>query len=160
MYFQNKLKGDGMKKVFIYPPNSLILTDLVERFGHKPLNLNIVIGKLVRNPEIDSPPMNITDEEPKKGLKYAAVEVPSGVRGRMALIGPLIEEAEAAIIMDDAPIAFGCIGCQRTNELTLYLVRRKNIPILRVKYPTNEEEAEILVNKIANFLKSLEEDKN
>jgi putative methanogenesis marker protein 5 len=160
VYFQNKLKGDGMKKEFIYPPNSLILTDLVERFGHKPLNLNIVIGKLVRNPEIDSPPMNITDEEPKKGLKYAAVEVPSGVRGRMALIGPLIEEAEAAIIMDDAPIAFGCIGCQRTNELTLYLIRRKNIPILRVKYPTNEEEAEILVNKIANFLKSLEEDKN
>ena len=158
MYFQNKLKGDVMKKVFIYPPNSLILTDLVERFGHKPLNLNIVIGKLVRDPEIDSPPMNITDEEPKKGLKYAAVEVPSGVRGRMALIGPLIEEAEAAIVMDDAPIAFGCIGCQRTNELTLYLVRRKNIPILRVKYPTNEEEAEILVNKIANFLKSLEDD--
>ncbi|ACV25124.1 methanogenesis marker 5 protein [Methanocaldococcus fervens] len=148
-----------MKKIFIYPPNSLILSDLVERFGHKPLNLNIVIGKLVRNPEIDSPPMNITDEEPKKGLKYAAVEVPSGVRGRMALIGPLIEEAEAAIIMEDAPIAFGCIGCQRTNELTLYLVRRKNIPTLKVKYPTNEEEAEILVNKIANFLKSLEESK-
>ncbi|MCQ6254799.1 methanogenesis marker 5 protein [Methanocaldococcus sp.] len=149
-----------MKKIFIYPPNSLILTDLVERFGHKPLNLNIVIGNLVRNPEIDSPPMNITDEVPKQGLKYAAVEVPSGVRGRMALIGPLIEEAEAAIIMEDAPIAFGCIGCQRTNELTLYLVRRKNIPTLKVKYPTNEEEAEILVNKIANFLKSLEEGNN
>ncbi|ACX72689.1 MAG: methanogenesis marker 5 protein [Methanococci archaeon] len=146
-----------MKKIFIYPPNSLILTDLVERFGHKPLNLNIVIGKLVRTPEIDSPPMNITDEEPKKGLKYAAVEVPSGVRGRMALIGPLIDEAEAAIIMDEAPLAFGCIGCQRTNELTLYLVKRKNIPTLKVKYPSNEEEAELLVNKIANFLKSLEE---
>jgi len=146
-----------VKKIFIYPPNSLILTDLVERFGHKPLNLNIVIGKLVRTPEIDSPPMNITDEEPKKGLKYAAVEVPSGVRGRMALIGPLIDEAEAAIIMDEAPLAFGCIGCQRTNELTLYLVKRKNIPTLKVKYPSNEEEAELLVNKIANFLKSLEE---
>ncbi|WP_457611990.1 methanogenesis marker 5 protein [Methanocaldococcus sp.] len=149
-----------MKKVFIYPPNSLILTDLVERFGHKPLTLNIVIGKLVRNPEIDSPPMNITDEEPKKGLRYAAVEVPSGVRGRMALIGPLIEEAEAAIIMDDAPIAFGCIGCARTNELTLYMVKRKGIPMIRVKFPKTEEEAEILVNKIANFLKSLEEGEN
>ncbi|WP_423793377.1 methanogenesis marker 5 protein [Methanocaldococcus indicus] len=146
-----------MKKVFIYPPNSLILTDLVERFGHKPLTLQTIVGGLVRNPEIDSPPMNITDEEPKKGLKYAAVEVPSGVRGRMALIGPLIDAAEAAIIMDDTPIAFGCIGCARTNELTLYLIKRKNIPTLRVRYPRNEEEAEIVVNKIAHFLKSLEE---
>jgi len=38
--------------------------------------------------------LNITPEEPKKGLRYAAVDVPSGVRGRMALMGPLIEEAE------------------------------------------------------------------
>ncbi len=145
-----------MKKIFIYPPNSLILTDLVERFGHKPLTLQTVIGKLVKNPEIDSPPMNITDEEPKKGLKYAAIEVPSGVRGRMALIGPLIEEAEAAIIMEDTPISFGCIGCQRTNELTLYLIRRKGVPTIKVRYPKNEKEAEIVVNKIIHFLKTLE----
>ncbi|HIX85868.1 MAG TPA: methanogenesis marker 5 protein, partial [Candidatus Parabacteroides intestinigallinarum] len=26
--------------------------------------------------EIDSPPMNITEEDPIKGLKYAAIEVP------------------------------------------------------------------------------------
>ncbi|HIP84321.1 MAG TPA: methanogenesis marker 5 protein [Methanothermococcus okinawensis] len=145
-----------MKKVFIYPPNSLILGDLVERFGHKPLMLNNVIGKKVRTPEIDSPPMNITDEDPKKGLRYAAIEVPSGIRGRMALIGPLIEEAEAAIIMDEAPIAFGCIGCARTNELTKYLVRRRNIPRLDLVYPKDEEEAKVVVYKIAKFLKELE----
>ncbi|HPS89461.1 MAG TPA: DUF2112 family protein, partial [Methanosarcina vacuolata] len=28
-----------MAKVFIYPINSLILADLVERFGHKPLTM-------------------------------------------------------------------------------------------------------------------------
>ncbi|HID47917.1 MAG TPA: methanogenesis marker 5 protein [Methanococcaceae archaeon] len=145
-----------MKKVFIYPPNSLILGDLVERFGHKPLMLNNVIGKKVRTPEIDSPPMNITDEDPKKGLRYAAIEVPSGIRGRIALIGPLIEEAEAAIIMDEAPIAFGCIGCARTNELTKYLVRRRNIPRLDLVYPKDEEEAKVVVYKIAKFLKELE----
>lgn len=145
-----------MKKVFIFPPNSLILGDLVERFGHKPLMLNNVIGKKVRTPEIDSPPMNITDEDPKKGLRYAAIEVPSGIRGRMALIGPLIEEAEAAIIMDEAPMAFGCIGCARTNELIKYLVRKRKIPRLDLVYPKNEEEAKVVVQKIAKFLKELE----
>ncbi|MBW9223766.1 methanogenesis marker 5 protein [Methanothermococcus sp. SCGC AD-155-E23] len=145
-----------MKKVFIFPPNSLILGDLVERFGHKPLMLNNVIGKKVRTPEIDSPPMNITDEDPKKGLRYAAIEVPSGIRGRMALIGPLIEEAEAAIIMDEAPMAFGCIGCARTNELIKYLVRKRKIPRLDLIYPKNEEEAKVVVQKIAKFLKELE----
>ncbi|HIQ32702.1 MAG TPA: methanogenesis marker 5 protein [Methanothermococcus okinawensis] len=145
-----------MKKVFIFPPNSLILGDLVERFGHKPLMLNNVIGKKVRTAEIDSPPMNITDEDPKKGLRYAAIEVPSGIRGRMALIGPLIEEAEAAIIMDEAPMAFGCIGCARTNELIKYLVRKRKIPRLDLVYPKNEEEAKVVVQKIAKFLKELE----
>lgn len=145
-----------MKKVFIFPPNSLILGDLVERFGHKPLMLNNVIGKKVRTAEIDSPPMNITDEDPKKGLRYAAIEVPSGIRGRMALIGPLIEEAEAAIIMDEAPMAFGCIGCARTNELIKYLVRKRKIPRLDLIYPKNEEEAKVVVQKIAKFLKELE----
>jgi len=123
-----------VKKVFIYPPNSLILGDLVERFGHKPLMLNNIIGEKVRTAEIDSPPLNMTDEDPKKGLKYAAIEVPSGVRGRMSLIGPLIEEADAAIIMNEAPIAFGCVGCARTNELSKYLIRRREIPRLNVSY--------------------------
>ncbi len=74
--------------------------------------------------EIDSPPLNITEEEPIKGLKYAAIEVPSGVRGRMAIFGPLIEAAEAAIIMEDAPFGFGCIGCARTNELSMFYLER------------------------------------
>jgi putative methanogenesis marker protein 5 len=148
--------GDIVKKVFIYPPNSLILGDLVERFGHKPLMLNNVIGEKVRTAEIDSPPLNMTDEDPKKGLRYAAIEVPSGVRGRMSLIGPLIEEADAAIIMNETPIAFGCVGCARTNELSKYLVRRREIPRLNLIYPRNEEEAKVVVQKIASFLKNLE----
>ncbi|MBA2862350.1 methanogenesis marker 5 protein [Methanococcus maripaludis] len=145
-----------MKKVFIFPPNSLILADLVERFGHKPLMINNAIGDKVRDLEIDTPPLNITDEDPKKGLKYAAIEVPSGVRGRMSLIGPLIDEAEAAIVMIHAPIGFGCVGCERTNELTKYLIRRKEMPVLNVEYPENDEDAKVVVKKIVLFLESLE----
>jgi len=156
--YLNKIIGDTVKKVFIFPPNSLILADLVERFGHKPLMINNVIGDKVRSAEIDSPPLNITDEDPKKGLRYAAVEVPAGVRGRMSLIGPLIDEAEAAVVMTKAPIGFGCVGCERTNELTKYLIRRKDIPVLNVKYPENDDEAKVIVKKIALFLKELEEE--
>jgi len=144
-----------MAKVIIYPINSLILSDLVERFGHKPLAMMEKIKEWLNTVGVDSPPLNITAEEPKMGLKYAAVEVPAGVRGRMAIVGPMIDEAEAAIIVNEATMAFGCMGCARTNELTKYLIRQKEIPILEVEYPRNEEEGKEFVYKIAEFLKSL-----
>ncbi|PKL68601.1 MAG: methanogenesis marker 5 protein [Methanobacteriales archaeon HGW-Methanobacteriales-1] len=145
-------------KVAIFPPNSLILADLIERRGHKALVLQNEIRKKVKDPEIDSPPFNLTEEDPIKGLKYAAIEVPSGVRGRMSIFGPLIEEAEAAIIMDEAPFGFGCIGCARTNELCVFYLRKRGIPTLELKYPKTKDETTELVNKINTFLDSLEED--
>ncbi len=149
-------------KVFIYPTNSLILSDLVERFGHEPLAVMQEISKRVNTPGLDSPPLNITPEDPKLGLKFAAVEVPSGVRGRMSLFGPLISKAEAAIIVRDPVISFGCMGCARTNELVNFLIRSKNIPMLDLDYPSSEEEAKEFVYKISQFLKSLKpaEEKN
>lgn len=144
-------------KVAIFPPNSLILADLVERKGHKPLVLMKEIRKKVTDPEIDSPPLNITEQEPIKGLKYAAIEVPSGVRGRMAIFGPLIEEADAAIIMEEAPFGFGCIGCARANELLVYYLRRRGIPTLELDYPRTKAETIEVVNKINTFLDELEE---
>jgi len=99
--------------------------------------------------------LNVTSEEPKKGLRYAAVDVPSGIRGRMALIGPIIEEAEAAIIVQDPGWLTGCAGCNRTNELVRLLIRTKGIPILDLSYPTNDAEARDFVQKIKNFLGDL-----
>lgn len=142
-------------KVFIYPTNSLILSDLVERFGHEPLTLMQEISKKVNTPGLDSPPLNMTPEDPKIGLKYAAVEVPSGVRGRMSLFGPLIKKAEAAINVRDPVVSFGCMGCARTNELVNFLIRAKKIPMLDLDYPSTEEEAKEFVYKISQFLKSL-----
>lgn len=142
-------------KVFIYPTNSLILSDLVERFGHEPLAIMQEIGKKVRTQGLDSPPINITPEDPKIGLKYAAVEVPSGVRGRMALMDPLLQKAEAAIVVLDPVVSFGCMGCARTNELVNFLIRAKKIPLLTLDYPNSEEEAKLFVYKISEFLKSL-----
>lgn len=142
-------------KVFIVPPNSLILFDLVERYGHEPLSLMGAIGDKVANPEIESPPLNVTPEDVKKGLKYAGIEVPSGIRGRLAVWGPLIDQAEAAIIMEEAPFEFGCVGCHRTDEMVRFLVKKRKIPVLVVQYPTNESEAKVMVNKIKQFLEGL-----
>ena len=144
-----------MAKVFIYPTTSLILSDLVARFGHEPLGAALGIRERIQTAGFDSPPLQVTPEEPKKGLRWAAVEVPSGVRGRMAIVGPLIEQAEAALIINDADLAFGCMGCARTNELVMYLLRHRGIPVLDLTYPTSEEEGEIFVAAIREFLEKL-----
>jgi putative methanogenesis marker protein 5 len=147
----------ALVKVFIYPTNSFILDDLVTRGGHEPLAVTKQVRKKVTDLSVDSPPLNITAEEPKIGLKYAAIEVPAGVRGRMALFGPLIEDAEAGIIVENMPADFGCSGCARANELTKYLVRT-NIDrsrILEIRYPDNEEQMHDFVYTIMDFLKAL-----
>jgi putative methanogenesis marker protein 5 len=144
-----------MAKVFIYPSTSLILSDMVARYGHTPLSSATAIRERIQTAGFESTPLQITPEEPKKGLKWAAVEVPSGVRGRMALYGPMIEQCEAAIIIDDADLAFGCMGCARTNELITFLVRQKDIPKLDLYYPKNEEEGVKFVAAIKRFLTGL-----
>jgi putative methanogenesis marker protein 5 len=144
-----------MAKVFIYPATSLILSDLVSRYGHTPLSSAIAIRERIQTAGLESPPLQITPEEPKKGLRWAAVEVPAGVRGRMSLYGPMIEACEAAIIINDADLSFGCMGCARTNELIKFLVRQKEIPRLDLFYPKNEEEGVRFVAAIKRFLDGL-----
>ncbi len=65
-------------KVFIDPPNSMILYDLVERSGHEPLSAMAAIQNKIDNMEVDMPPMNITLDDVIRGLKYAGVEVLQG----------------------------------------------------------------------------------
>lgn len=144
-----------MAKVFIYPGTSLILSDLVSRFGHRPLGSALAVRDRVQTAGLDSPPLQITPEDPKKGLRYAAVEVPSGVRGRMSLYGPQIEEADAGIIIRDADLAFGCMGCARTNELVRFLLHERKIPLLELDYPRSDEEGIRFVAAIKSFLADL-----
>lgn len=145
-----------MAKVFIFPATSLILSDMVERWGHEALGAATEIRERIQTASLDSPPLQMTPEDPKKGLKYAAVEVPCGVRGRMALYGPLIEEADAAIIINDADLSFGCMGCARTNELVMFMVRQQEgLPVLEIKYPETDDEGFAFVTQIKEFLAGL-----
>ncbi len=145
-------------KVAIFPPNSMILADMIVRSGHEPLVVQNEMKQKVTSPELDAPPFNMTEDDPINGLKYAAIEVPSGVRGRMSLFGPIIEEAEAAIIMNEAPYGFGCVGCARSSELTVFSLRRKDIPVLELDYPTSRDDTVEMVYKINTFLDNLKEE--
>ena len=144
-----------MAEVFIYPATSLILSDLVARFGQKPLGTALSIRERIQTAGLDSPPLQMTPDDAKKGLRWAAVEVPSGVRGRMSLFGPLIDQAEAAIIVRNPEFAFGCMGCARTDELVEFLVKQKRIPILELDYPADEEEGITFVRSVKDFLTRL-----
>ncbi len=144
-------------KVLVYPPNSLILADLVERFGHEPVVLMREIGEHVRDPEIDAPPLNVTEEDIKRSLKYVSVEEPAGLKGRIGLLAPLLEEAEASIIMTDAPPTYGCMGCAVADELFKYLIRNKKIPTLEVRYEGGDRMEEVVM-RIKEFLERLHAD--
>lgn len=143
-------------KVFIFPYNSLILYDIVKRLGHEPLAIMEEISKRVRITTIDSPPYGITYKDPREALKYCSVDVPSGVRGRINVLAPLVKQADAAILVENSEIAFGSSGCARANEFAKYMIRQRNIPILSLSYPNTEEEAVTFVRKVVDFLKQPE----
>ena len=144
-------------KVLVYPPNSMILADLVERGGHEPVVLMKEIGEHVRDAEIDAPPLNITEEDLKRALRYVSVEEPAGLKGRIGLLAPLLEAAEASIILSDAPPTFGCMGCVVADEFFKYLIRRREIPTLEVAYEGGEK-VEEMVSEVMTFLEQLKKE--
>jgi putative methanogenesis marker protein 5 len=143
-------------KVLVYPPNSLILADLVERGGHEPVVLMKEVSEHVRDAEIDAPPLNITEEDLKRALRYVSVEEPAGLKGRIGLLAPLLEKAEAAIILTDAPPTFGCMGCAIADEFFKFLIRKRGIPTLEVRYEGGDR-MEAMVSAVMKFLAQLSE---
>jgi len=146
-------------KVLVYPPNSLILADLVERGGHEPVVLMKEVGEHVRDAEIDAPPLNITEEDLKRALRYVSVEEPAGLKGRIGLLVPLLEKAEAAIILTDAPPTFGCMGCSVADEFFKFLIKKRGIPILEVRFEGGDRMEE-MVSTVMKFLKQLPKGSN
>jgi len=141
-------------KVLVYPPNSLILADLVERSGHEPVVLMRQVGEHVRDAEIDAPPLNITEDDLKRALRYVSVEEPAGLKGRIGLLTPLLDQAEAAIILADAPPSYGCMGCAVADEFFKFLIRKRGVPTLEVRYEGGEKLDE-MVAAIMDFLNRL-----
>jgi len=135
----------------------MILADLVERGGHEPVVLMKEIGEHVRDAEIDAPPLNVTEEDLKRALRYVSVEEPAGIKGRIGLLAPLLEAAEASIILSDAPPTFGCMGCAVADEFFKYLIRRREIPTLEVAYEGGDK-VEEMVSDVMAFLEQLKKE--
>ncbi|HDS46100.1 MAG TPA: methanogenesis marker 5 protein [Methanomicrobia archaeon] len=144
-------------KILVYPPNSLILADLVERGGHEPVVLMREVGEHVRDAEIDAPPLNITEADLKRALRYVSVEEPAGLKGRVGLLAPLLEQSEAAIILTDAPPTYGCMGCAVADEFFKFLIRKQGVPTLEVRYEGGDRMDEMIA-AIRSFLAGLSEE--
>ena len=51
-----------MAKVFIYPATSLILSDLVKRFGHSPLGTALAVRERIQTPGLDAKNIRVREQ--------------------------------------------------------------------------------------------------
>ena len=134
-------------KVLIFTFDSLLLYDLVARLGHIPLG--IVEAKEGMRPEV-SPPYGITSRYPTLGLQACPVEVPAGVRGRLAILVPLLDQSEACVFMQGGD-GFCESGCEQTNLYMRYLAAQKGLPALEVTFPEDEAGGRRLIEALKGF---------
>ena len=96
-------------------------------------------------------------------------ETPSGVRGIISLLIPLLEKADAAIVLGQRPaeyepmydvlnelILFCGNGCNNAHSLAVKIVSNLNIPVLKLAYPTTRDEIIDLITKVNLFLKDFD----
>ena len=140
--------------IIVIPDGAMIVVPLIEKNGHtylSPTNFSKYDNEVNLNPDFK---VNMSSE------------TPSGVRGRISLLAPLLKEADAAIILGRRPsnykpmynvlnelILFCGNGCNNAHSLAVNIVSNLNIPILKLAYPTTREEIISLINKVNLFLK-------
>ena len=143
--------------IIVIPDGAMIVVPLIEKNGHtylSPTNFSKYDNEVNLNPDFK---VNMSSE------------TPSGVRGRISLLAPLLKEADAAIILGRRPsnykpmynvlnelILFCGNGCNNAHSLAVNIVSNLNIPILRLAYPTTREEIISLINKVNLFLKEFD----
>ena len=143
--------------VIVIPDGAMIIVPLIEKNGHtylSPTNFSKCNNELNLNPDFK---INMSSE------------TPSGVRGRISLLMPLLDNADAAIILGQRPdnyepmydvlnelILFCGNGCNNAHSLATNIVSQLNIPILRLAYPTTRDEIIDLIDKVNLFLKDFD----
>ena len=117
--------------VIVIPDGAMIVVPLIEKNGHtylSPTNFSKYDNELNLNPDF-----NVS----------LSSETPSGVRGRISLLMPLLDKADAAIILGRRPanytrmydvlnelILFCGNGCNNAHSLAVSIVSQMDIPIL------------------------------
>lgn len=143
--------------VVVIPDGAMIIVPLIEKNGHNylsPTNFSKYNNELDLNPDFK---VNMSSE------------TPSGVRGRISLLVPLLDKADAAIVLGRRPaeyepmydvlnelILFCGNGCNNAHSLSVNIVDQLNIPILKLAYPTTRDEIIDLIGKVNLFLKDFD----
>ncbi len=135
--------------VIVIPDGAMIIVPLIEKNGHtylSPTNFSKYNNEVDLNPDFK---VNLSSE------------TPSGVRGIISLLIPLLEKADAAIILGQRPaeyepmydvlnelILFCGNGCNNAHSLAVKIVSNLNIPVLKLAYPTTRDEIIDLITKV------------
>ena len=135
----------------------MIVVPLIEKNGHtylSPTDFSKYDNEVNLNPDFK---VNLSSE------------TPSGVRGRISLLAPLLDKTDAAIVLGRRPcdykpmynvlnelILFCGNGCNNAHSLAVSLVSQMDIPVLKLAYPTNKQEIIELIDKVNRFLKDFD----
>ena len=149
--------------VLLIPDASMIVIPLIEKNGHtyiSPTNFS-------RYDNMDLCEGNVGFDNLIS--KYSSSELPSGVKSRLYLFSKIIDDADAAIVIGRRPenrvrmydvlndlILFGGNACNNAHSLMVKIVEDLNIPVLKLTYPSNQDELIGLIDKTNIFLKDLE----
>lgn len=148
--------------VLVIPDASMIVIPLIEKNGHTYIsptdfsrydNMDLCEGNVGFDTLIS---------------RYSTGELPSGVKSRLYLFSKIIDDADAAIIIGRSPenrvrmydalndlILFGGNACNNAHSLMVKIVEDLDIPVLKLAYPSNQDELIGLIDKTNIFLEDL-----
>ena len=143
--------------IVVIPDGAMIVVPFIEKNGHtylSPTNFSKYDNEVNLNPDFK---VNMSSE------------TPSGVRGRISLLAPLLDKADAAIILGQRPLKYKPMynvlnelilfcgnGCNNAHSLAVNIVEQLDIPILKLAYPTTQGEIIALIDKVNLFLKDFD----
>lgn len=148
--------------VIVIPDASMIVIPLIEKNGHTYISPT----DFSRHDNMDLCEGNVHFDTLIS--KYSSSELPSGVKSRLYLFSKIVDDADAAIIIGRRPknrvrmydalndlILFGGNACNNAHSLMVKIVEDLNIPVLKLAYPSNQDDLIGLIDKANRFLKDL-----
>ncbi|MBR0271458.1 MAG: DUF2112 family protein [Methanobrevibacter sp.] len=159
--------------VIVIPDGAMIIVPLIEKNGHSylsPTNFSKYNNELDLNPDFNIFVQEFSGFCKQERFKVnLSSETPSGVRGRISLLAPLLDKADAAIILGQRPLKYEPMydvlnelilfcgnGCNNAHSLAAHIVGQLDIPVLRLAYPTTRDEIIDLINRVNLFLKDFD----
>ena len=148
--------------ILVIPDASMIVIPLIEKNGHTYISPT----DFSRYDNMDLCKGNVSFDTLIS--RYSTGELPSGVKSRLYLFSKIIDDADAAIIIGRRPenrvrmydalndlILFGGNACNNAHSLIVKIVEDLDIPVLKLAYPSNQDELIGLIDKTNIFLEDL-----